>query len=124
MRKISKTLMIACGALAVLGFALSAPNAQARPLYLKQFAKKYPAVSNAAKMKKCLVCHPGKNRKMRNNYGQAVAAGLGKNAKGQQNKNVKNAKQIDAALTKAEAAKSKKSGKTFGEMIEEGNLPE
>lgn len=127
MREISKTLFAAVAALAVLGVALSAPELEARPQYLKQFVNQYPALADAAKMKKCLVCHPGennKNKKIRNDYGQAVGAGLGKDKDGNPIKNEKNVQKIEAALKKAEEATSKKTGKTFGEMIEDGKLPE
>lgn len=126
MRTISKTLVVATGALIVSGLIMSAPEIQARPQYLKQFNKVYPKLKEAADTKKCAICHDpaDKKKKTRNQYGQAVGAGLGKDANGDPVKNEKNVKNIDMALEKAEEVKSKKTGMTFGEMIEAGKLPE
>ena len=115
MRKISTKLFAAVGALAILGAAVSAPEAQARPQYLKSFIESYPSLADAAKMKKCGICHP-KDKKMRLDYGKAVGEGLGK-------KNQKDAKVIAESLKKAESAKNS-DGKTFGELIKDGKLPE
>lgn len=116
MRKISIKLFAAVGALAILGVALSAPEAQARPQYLKQFIETYPSLADAAKMKKCGVCHPGKDRKMRLDYGKAIGTNLGK-------KNQKDEEVIVESIKKAEEAKNG-DGKTFGELIKDGKLPE
>ena len=115
MRKTSKRLFAAVGALAFMGVAMMAPEAQARPQYLKGFITAYPDLADAAKMKKCGICHP-KDKKMRLDYGKAVGSGLTK-------KNEKADKAIAAAFEKAEGVKSS-SGATFGEMIKEGKLPE
>jgi len=115
MSKISKRLFAAVGALAIVGAAMMAPEAQARPQYLKGFITAYPDLEEGAKMKKCGMCHP-KDKKMRIDYGKAVGSGLTK-------KNEKDAKAIEAALKKAEGVKSS-GGKTFGEMIKDGKLPE
>lgn len=123
MRQDSKTLFVTLFVLIALAFALSAPDVQARPQYLKQFTVTYPNLANDAKMKKCLICHPGQNKKMNTDYGKAVAEGLGKDEDDNPIKNEKNTMKIEQALKKAEEAKSK-NGKTFGEMIENGELPE
>lgn len=115
MRKISKQLFAVAGTFALLSAMMMAPEAQARPQYLKGFIEKYPDLEDAAKMKKCGICHP-KDKKMRLDYGEAVGKGLKK-------KNEKDAEKIAEALGGAEKAKSE-SGKTFGEMIEDGKLPE
>ena len=115
MRKISKRLFAAVGTFALLSAMMMAPEAQARPQYLKGFITKYPDLADGAKMKKCGLCHP-KDKKMRLDYGKAVGAGLSK-------KNEKGDDEIAEALTKAEAVKSS-SGKTFGDMIKDGKLPE
>ena len=115
MRKISMKLIAAVGALAFLGAMMSAPEAQARPQYLKQFIETYPALADAAKMKKCGCCHP-EDKKMRLDYGKAVGANIGM-------KNQKNTEIIEEALKKAEEVKNK-DGKTFGELIKDGKLPE
>jgi hypothetical protein len=119
MLKSSKTLTIAAGALVAFGLAMLAPEAQARPQHLKQFVTKYPALIDAAKAKKCAICHDpaDKKKKTRNQYGKAVGEGLEK-------ENQKDKEVIDKALGKAEAVKSEKTGKTFGEMIKDGKLPE
>jgi hypothetical protein len=116
---ISKSLCVAAGAMLILGLALSAPEADARPQYLKQFVKLYPDLTDAAKAKKCAVCHDpaDKKKKTRYQYGKAVGEGLEK-------ENEKDADAIDKALKKAEAVKSEKTGMTFGEMIKAGKLPE
>ena len=116
MRKISKRLFAAVGTLALLGAMMMAPEAQARPQYLKGFITKYPDLADAAKMKKCGMCHP-KDKKMRLDYGKAVGSGLTK-------KNEKNDAAIAKAFDKAADVKSESSGKTFGEMIADGKLPE
>jgi len=119
MRKTSKTFIVATGVLVILGLALSAPQVQARPQYLKQFNAKYPALKDAAGEKKCGICHDpaDKKKKTRYQYGKAVGEGLEK-------KNEKNTDAIDKALGKAEEVKSEKTGMTFGEMIKAGKLPE
>ncbi len=115
MRKISTKLIAAVGALAFLGAALSAPEAQARPQYLKSFIETYPSLEEAAKMKKCGICHPN-DKKMRLDYGKAVGTNIGE-------KNQKDTTVIGEALMKAEEVKNK-DGKTFGELIKDGKLPE
>lgn len=117
MRKFSALALVAfCGALG-LSLCVSAPEAQARPLYLKEFAGKYEKLADQAKEMKCGVCHPGKNKKMRNDYGKAISAALGKDKK-----NVKDKEEIHKAFDAAAKAKNAK-GETFGSLIEAGKLP-
>jgi len=94
----------------------SPPAAQARQQYLKMFIDGYPRVASAAASKKCALCHEKDDKKKRLPYGKAVEAGLGA-------KNVKDELKIVNALKKAENGKGSK-GQTFGQMIENGKLPE
>lgn len=106
---------VCCFAFAGL-LLIGSSDSQARPQYGKAFPTEYPKLAEQAKEAKCGLCHPGKSKKMRNSYGMAVGAGLGM-------KNQKNAKMISAALKGAESKKSDVEGKTFGDLIKEGKLP-
>jgi len=106
----------------VVGFALlgavlltNGNRAEARPQYLKAFATKYKNLTAQAKKVKCNVCHFGKKKKNRNDYGEALMKHVGK-------KNQKDPKIIDKALTKTESEKKSK-GVTFGSLIKAGKLP-
>lgn len=111
-------------ALAVLSIALAPRTAEARPQYRAEFAKKYENLKEQVEEKKCFVCHPnGENKKINNDYGDALKKALG-------TKNEKDKKKIDEALEKIEKEPSKvpkepggKEMKTFGELIKEGKLP-
>lgn len=116
MRVSSRLLTIAAGLLILVACVSSAPDVQARPQYLKLFIDGYPKVSNAATAKKCATCHEKKDKKKRLPYGKAVESALGA-------KNEKNELKIVAAFKKAEKSKGK-DGKTFGEMLQNGELPE
>lgn len=63
----------------------------------------------------CAICHPGKSKKERNEYGMAI------------NKLLKKADKDDtkkiADSIKATEAEKDKAGKTFGELIKAGMLP-
>ncbi|QDT35924.1 hypothetical protein [Stratiformator vulcanicus] len=95
---------------------LAAPQAEARPQYMKQFPKQYPALQAEAKMNKCGVCHYGKSKKNLDDYGSALKGKLGK-------KNEKDVEKITEALEAIESMDSSVEGKTFGDLIEEGKLP-
>jgi hypothetical protein len=112
----SKKWLAVFGGLAVLGIYAAAPDAEARPQYNKGFTESYPKLEEAAKKVKCGLCHEGETKKVRNPYGLAVEKGIEK-------KNEKDTDVIAAALKKASEAKSEGSGKTFGQMIEAGELP-
>lgn len=116
MRKFSTLgLFVFCGALG-LSLCVSTPEAQARPQYFKEFKAKYEKLADQADAKKCGVCHPGKNKKMRNDYGKAMVKALdGK-------KNVKDKAEFAKVLDAAAKAKNAK-GETFGSLIEAGKLP-
>ena len=88
---------------------------EARPKYLKSFATKDSGVAAQAKKVKCGVCHVGKKKKNRNDYGKALAKALKK-------RGAIIPKAIDAALTETEAAKNAR-GVTFGSLIKAGKLP-
>ncbi len=64
----------------------------------------------------CAVCHPSKSKKDRNNYGAAMTKALGA-------KKVKDTAKIKEALEKIAKEKSATEGKTFGDLIKEGELP-
>jgi len=97
-------------------FMTGADSVQARPQYLKAFTGQYPKLKAAATKKKCGVCHPEKKKKVRNAYGKALGSKVGK-------KNQKDAAALKKALMDSEKAKGK-DGKTFGEQIKGGKLPE
>ena len=101
-------------------FWLSLPNrsAEARPQYFETFGKTYEPLAKAAEEKRCAVCHGMGKKTERNNYGQAIAAVLG------EQKNVKEGEAIEKALRGVEGKESGVEGKTFGDLIKEGRLPQ
>jgi len=109
-------IAIVCSAV-LLGFVLISgdDSAQARPKYPKEFKKIYPDLAKKHKIT-CKVCHPGKKKKERNNYGKAIAKVTGKNKK-------QDLKKFKEAVKKVEKEKSAVKDKTFGELIEAGKLP-
>ena len=118
MRK-SRSIISAVYGVAFLGVLfVAAETADARPQYFDTFKEKYPNVMDAAKQK-CNVCHFGKSKKNRNNFGEAFGKTLGQ-------KNVPKAMQepVKEALTKTEPEKSAVEGKTFGDLLKEGKLPD
>ena len=66
---------------------------------------------------KCAVCHCAKDKRAQNDYGEAIRKALGA-------KNVKNPPLIVNALRAAEKEPSDEPGKTFGDLIGEGRLPD
>jgi uncharacterized protein len=80
--------------LAVAVLLSGASVAQARPQYLKGVVDVYPDVRTDVLKIKCNLCHPGKNRRLRNPYGKKVEKALGA-------KNVKNTRRIREALSTA-----------------------
>lgn len=104
--------------LAITGFMLvdGDQTAQARPQYMKAFMTSYEGLEEEAKKVKCGLCH-GKKKSERNKYGMAVGKGLEK-------KNEKDAEKLAEALKTAEKADSSTEGKTFGDLIADGKLPE
>jgi predicted negative regulator of RcsB-dependent stress response len=111
-------VMRAVGLVVVAGvaFGWSTSQVEARPNYAKEFKDAYPSVKEKAEEAKCGVCHYGDKKTNRNDYGQALTEALGA-------KNVKDVDAIKAAIKKAAEGKSQSKGKTFGELIEAGELP-
>lgn len=56
-------------------------TAFARPQYLKAFVEEYPHLRERALEAKCGLCHPNKSKKVRNDYGRALAEHTGRNMK-------------------------------------------
>lgn len=118
------------GGTVALGLVLAVGTrpAQARPPYKKEFDAKYVKADGtdaekafAAKVEKakCNVCHKGKTKKERNDYGAALAEFLKK-------EDEKDLPKIQQSLDKVADMKSKKDddkSPTFGELIKKGELP-
>ena len=114
--------VLACIAFA---FALAPNSAKARPPYLNEFKAKYVKADGDAGDKefaalvektKCNVCHFGKEKKNRNDYGKALDKLLDKKT------DSKDKEKIQKALETVEKEKSA-AGPTFGELIKEHKLP-
>ena len=116
-RNFGRFMIIGAAMLAVV--ALTGDSAFARPKYATAASEKYPDLAKKhgknGKLS-CAMCHPEKSKKKRNNYGVAVGKNLTK-------KNETDLDKIKEALGKAESAKSATEGKTFGDLIEAGELP-
>lgn len=123
MRKFAQILLSCSLALLVVG-VLDAPEAQARTQYQKAMGKIYPKLLEKHGKKKgdtkkfdCTVCHAGKTKKKRNDYGAALAKALG-------GKKVKDEDKIKKAFeTVAKEKSTKDSKKTYGELIKDNKLP-
>jgi hypothetical protein len=118
MKKVVLAMAAAMVAVSVLA-GVSLESASARPQYKMEFDKKYMADGSAMNKalsgkSNCNVCHVGKDRKKRNDYGAALGKALGE-------KNVKDKEKIEEALGKVE--KEKSGDKTFGDLIKDGKLP-
>ena len=96
----------------------SARQAEARPQYLRTWANTYPDVAqkNDVKSLKCNVCHFGAKKTNRNDYGKAIVKAL------DGRKNVKDKEKFTDVL-KTVAKEKNADGKTFGELLEAGELP-
>jgi hypothetical protein len=109
--------------LVLAGFALVGidDSAEARPGYPKMFTAQYKNLEEQAKTAKCGVCHlGGTNKKLRNDYGKALAVEILKiDKKG----NLKDSKKYEEISKKVEKEPSGTPGKTFGDLIKEGKLP-
>ena len=120
MKKFGVTLLVAV-ALA-LGFS---SQASAIPGFKKAFDDRYPALKGVSEEQKCNLCHFGKSKKNKNDYGKALAELLKKdNYKDERVKAEadKVKAEYDEAFKKVEAAKSK-TGDTFGERLKAGKAP-
>ncbi len=75
-------------ALSGLAIVLGVTSAEARPLYKTVWERTYEVSSQRID---CALCHPGKSKADRNQYGQALADELGE-------KNVKDETKIEEAI--------------------------
>lgn len=124
MKKVCMMFVLGCVAV-----ALCVGQASALPPFNKEWREKYfEGNSNATFVEavgtaKCNVCHFGKSKKNKNEYGKAVGKYLTKKDYEAVKADADAAKKyVQEGLAKAEAEKSA-SGKTFGEMFKAGELP-
>ena len=119
-------LFVACTVALALNMLVTR-TASARPEYKTQLDEltKNSKFADALKEHKCNVCHYGKSKKNRNDFGKALNKTMSedvfKKLKAEDNKE-KMTKKIDEALKAAMKEKSP-SGKTFGELMDAGELP-
>ncbi|HCP10937.1 MAG TPA: hypothetical protein DIT89_01265 [Planctomycetaceae bacterium] len=110
---------VAVAAVAAGLFVSNGSQAVARPKYKDVMSANYAELAKKhgtdGKLT-CAVCHPDKDKKIRNNYGAEFGKALTK-------KNESDEAKIKEALTKAEAGKSATEGKTFGDLIKANELP-
>jgi phosphoglycerate-specific signal transduction histidine kinase len=115
-------MLVLCGLFAL---ALGVNATFARPDYSKHFQEKYKdaKIAAAAKEAKCTVCHYGNTKKNRNDFGTALSKTLTEEGYKElkEDKEALN-KKIKEAL-KAVLKEKSVSGKTFGELVEAGQLP-
>lgn len=93
----------------------AASHAEARPEYNKVFWEHY-AKQLGTQSAKCAACHSRPDKKSRNNYANVLKTKLGAS-------NIKDRDQIRSALDETAKEPSALSGKTFGDLINEGKLP-
>lgn len=129
MRKVSLTALAGAILLGVLTH-LCADTALAIPPFKKEFDAKYvkkdstdPVEKQFAELVdtvKCNTCHKGKDKKMRNAYGDALDKLLDKKA------DMKDVEKIQKALVEVESMPSDPNDEksaTFGDLIKRGELP-
>ena len=100
-------------------------NATALPAFNKQFAETYGKsdIAAAAKAEKCNLCHAGKSKKDRNEYGAALSKFVTKDDyKELKADKAKLKEKIEKAFVEAGKVKAS-DGKTFAARIEAGELP-
>jgi hypothetical protein len=120
-------LMLLFGGMA---FAMALPSAHAIPPFSKEFVAMYvkekpesteeKALAAEVEKAKCNVCHVGKDKKTRNEYGKALDVLLDKKT------DAKEVEKIKASLKKVESERSDPKdpkSPTFGELIKAGKLP-
>lgn len=117
MRKLMNVKAALLFGLAIAGLTLICAEKQveARPNFKKIWADTYPD-SKMLISKKCGICHPGKTKKEKSAYAQAVGKGLTKRKETDKEKIVK-------ALKAAEKMPSPTEGKTFGDYIMKDEMP-
>jgi len=129
MRKAALATLAGAIALAALTY-LSVDTAHAIPPFKKEFDAKYvkkdstdpveKQFAEAIETVKCNACHKGKDKKMRNAYGEALDKLLDKKA------DAKDPEKIQKALAEVEEMHSDPDddkSPTFGELIKKGELP-
>ena len=118
MKKNKSLWIMALICFCIVGMVLftSHQPAEARNKFVKVFAKTYPDLKPLVKKEKCKICHPAKKKKELNKYGEAMGKVLPK-------KNSKDEEAIKKSLTDIEDKESDVKGKTFGELIKDGKLP-
>ena len=120
MLTVKNAVRVLCAVLLVAGLAVSTgSNAVARPKYKDAISALYPELTKKHGVDgklSCAVCHPGKSKKDRNNYGVAFGDKLEK-------KNETAEAKITEALKAAAKEKSATDGKTFGDLIDALELP-
>ena len=112
------------GALLFTVIVLSSGFAEARPKFPVVFKKTYPdyvkALGEKGEKINCTLCHAknddNKKKKFRNNYGWALKKAL------DHKENEKDADKVKAALKKIEKDKSHVEGKTFGDLMKDGEI--
>ena len=112
--------------LVVVGFLASLVSpALATPPIKKGFDEHYPALKSVSEEQKCNLCHFGKSKKNKNDYGKALAMLLKKdNFKDERVKAEpeKVKAEFAEAFKKVEGEKSK-TGDTFGERLKAAKAP-
>jgi hypothetical protein len=114
-----------------MSFSLVAvQSASAVPPFKKEFDNLYlkkdstspadQALVVAVEKVKCNVCHKGKNKKLRNAYGDELAKLLDKKTDAKDPEKIKQALEKVAALP---SDANNASSPTFGDLIKEGKLP-
>jgi len=118
-------------AVTAVAFIGSAEKAQAIPAFAKAFTERYVNTSKnadfvtAAKEAKCNICHFGKSKKSKNDFGKAFAkhfkkANYSSTRVREEAAAVK--KEFDEGIKKVLAEKNP-AGKTYQSLIEAGSLP-
>ncbi|RCS54583.1 hypothetical protein DTL42_05455 [Bremerella cremea] len=127
--------IVLCLVAVVAASSISVQSAFAVKAFGEAFAERYnliepktdaeKSLAAAVKEAKCTLCHGEKSKKVRNEYGQALAELLDKSdygAKRRKDEPEAVQKELFEAFDKVAKEKSE-SGQTFGEKIAEGKLP-
>lgn len=117
--------------IALMAVNVAGPVA-AVPVFSKHFSKMYvdekknPEFAEKVKAEKCNLCHYGKSKKNRNDYGAALSKYLKKDdykTSRVRAEAEKVEKELNEAFEKVAKIKKKDGDKTFGELIKSGKLP-
>ena len=120
MKKFGVTLLAAVA----LSIGFSSP-ALAIPGFKKAFDDRYPELKSVSDEQKCNLCHFGKSKKNKNDYGLALSELLKKDNFKEERVKAEPDKvkaEYDAAFKKVEEGKSK-GGETFGERLKAKKAP-